>query len=183
MHQSTHYFHSRTPDAAMQLCDILSSYLRMQTPTPHALVLLCIGTDRVTGDSLGPLIGYKLSKKQLPNLYVYGTLEQPVHALNLEKILQEIKKRHPTLPVIAVDASFGHASVLDCVTVSSGSLKPGMGVDKQLCEAGDISITGIVSENNGDGMLGLETTRLNTVMQLADVISDGITEAAATLNI
>lgn len=181
MQRHIHYFDSRKPQAAQKMSTTLSSYLKEQTPTPSALVLLCIGTDRVTGDSLGPLIGYKLSKRHAKNVYVYGTLQHPVHALNLEDTIVEIKKRHPLLPVVAVDASLGDKSDLEHVTVSAGSLAPGIGVDKQLGEVGDISITGVVSTNSPYAQLQLQATRLDTVMRLADVISDGILQTAAAL--
>ena len=48
------------------------------------VVFLCIGTDRSTGDSLGPLIGYKLKGKEEADIPVFGTLERPVHAMNLD---------------------------------------------------------------------------------------------------
>ena len=38
-------------------------------------IILCIGTDRSTGDALGPLIGTHLSRLNLPQLKVYGTLD------------------------------------------------------------------------------------------------------------
>mgnify|MGYP000231911284 FL=1 len=47
------------------------------------VVFLCIGTDRSTGDSLGPLIGYQLKEKRLERVAILGTLERPVHAMNL----------------------------------------------------------------------------------------------------
>lgn len=53
----------------------------------RGVVFLCIGTDRSTGDSLGPLIGYKLRQMRLPKTTVFGTLERPVHAMNLERYL------------------------------------------------------------------------------------------------
>ena len=34
------------------------------------VVFLCIGTDRSTGDSLGPLIGYKLKEKRLERVEI-----------------------------------------------------------------------------------------------------------------
>ena len=37
------------------------------------IIFLCIGTDRSTGDSLGPLIGYKL-KPISPKTYMYMAL-------------------------------------------------------------------------------------------------------------
>lgn len=142
------------------------------------VVLLCIGTDRSTGDSLGPLIGYKLSRRKPRNLTIYGTLEDPVHAVNLEETLHTIKKKHPGALIIAVDASLGTGSHIGYVTLGTGSLKPGIGVNKKtLPEAGDIFITGIV---NFSGMLDhllLQSTRLATVMRLADCISLGIFSA------
>ena len=54
------------------------------------VVFLCIGTDRSTGDSLGPLIGHKLREQErrrgfVPRAAVFGTLDRPVHAMNLER--------------------------------------------------------------------------------------------------
>ena len=48
------------------------------------VIFLCIGTDRSTGDSLGPLVGHKLRKYRLKKAAVIGTLDKPVHAMNLE---------------------------------------------------------------------------------------------------
>src|SRR5690554_2831459 len=50
----------------------------------HRLVL-CIGSDRSTGDALGPLVGAYLKQLPIPRTSVWGTLAQPVHALNLEQ--------------------------------------------------------------------------------------------------
>ena len=49
------------------------------------IVFLCIGSDRVTGDCLGPYIGHLLHPHETGHIFVYGTLSCPVHALNLEK--------------------------------------------------------------------------------------------------
>ncbi len=181
MTDHTQYFDSRSPKAARKMSTTLSSYLKKQTPAPSGLVLLCIGTDRVAGDSLGPLIGYKLSKQHIANIYVYGTLQHPVHALNLEKVQKEIKKRHPHLPVVAVDASLGDRSDLEYITVSPGAIYPGAGVDKSLGAVGDISITGVVNTASSHPQAVLQVTRLHTVMQLADVICEGIAQTAAAL--
>ena len=105
-------------------------------------VILCIGTDRLIGDSLGPLTGSLLQRAHCP-LPVYGTLAQPVHALNLADFLAEIRRMHPNRPVIAIDASLGPDSRIGCLTLRPHGLQPGAGVHKRLAPAGDISITGI----------------------------------------
>ena len=54
------------------------------------VVIICIGTDRSTGDSLGPLIGTFLEEVGLQRFHLYGTLDEPVHAINLEEKLKQI---------------------------------------------------------------------------------------------
>lgn len=172
--EKVYYFQAQDKLAAYHLSKKICELMEEKC-TPHTtLVLLCIGTDRVTGDSLGPLIGYKLSRKFLPLFTIYGTLETPVHAMNLTETLEEIKEKHPDNCIIAIDASLGSRDHLGFVTLKNGSLLPGAGVKKNLTSVGDISITGIV---NACGVLdhaALQTTRLSTVMALADCISLGL---------
>lgn len=139
-------------------------------------VVLCIGTDRIIGDSLGPLVGSRLAKTGLLP-YVYGTLEDPVHALNLRETLDEIKKRHPFSTIIAVDASLGSKSGIGSISVRGGGLHPGAGVSKNLCLTGDISITGVTNTEDGCPLLSLQTARLSTVMRMAEQIAECILEA------
>jgi putative sporulation protein YyaC len=109
-----------------------------------SMVLVCIGTDRLTGDSLGPLIGYKLDDIKYKNVFVYGTLENPVHAKNLDEVLRVIKSKYNTPFIIAIDACLGSMDHVGYISVSEGPLKPGAGVNKELTEVGDINIMGIV---------------------------------------
>lgn len=147
------------------------------------IVLLCIGTDRVTGDSLGPLIGYKLSRYTPKNVTIYGTLDEPVHAKNLEKTINRIYRGHMNPFVIAIDASLGRMESIGCLTVGAGTIKPGQGVDKILPEVGDMFITGIVNYNGMFGNLSIQNTRLNIVMKMADIayyaILNGVNKIAA----
>ena len=132
-------------------------------------IILCIGTDRLIGDSLGPLTGSLLQRAHCP-LPVYGTLAQPVHALNLTDFLAEIRRTHPNSPVIAIDASLGPDSRIGCLTLRPHGLQPGAGVHKRLAPAGDISITGITGPNSRQPYLSLQTARLATVMAMAEEI-------------
>ncbi len=157
----------------------LRSLLAQQGRSRRTPVVLCIGTDRIIGDSLGPLVGSKLTEAGLLP-YIYGTLDTPVHALNLQKTLNEIKKRHPSSTVIAVDASLGSKSGIGSISVRDGGLHPGAGVSKNLCLAGDISITGITNMEDGCPLLSLQTARLSTVMQMAEQIAECILEACTS---
>lgn len=89
------------------------------------IVFLCIGSDRVTGDCLGPYIGHLLHPHETGHIFVYGTLSCPVHALNLEKTSSLITRLHPHALVIAIDASLGQKKHLGYVTIGNGALYPG----------------------------------------------------------
>ncbi len=142
----------------------------------QALVFLCIGSDRITGDSLGPLIGHML-KKYGCRAFVYGDLSSPVHAGNLLHTINLIHKNHGNAFIIAIDASVGRSSHVGCVNISDTSLSPGSGVGKKLPSIGSISITGIVSSFSPLPSASLNDTRLHSVFVLSEFIMEGIKKA------
>lgn len=140
----------------------------------RGVVFLCIGTDRSTGDSLGPLIGYKLKDQRIRRARIVGTLERPVHAMNLEQSVAMVRRQYPNHVVVAVDASVGSLDHVGCITIGKGALRPGLGVRKDLQEVGDIFITGIVGGCGNHDPLMLQSVRLSVVMQMADRICESI---------
>ena len=168
------YIEGNNRKAGNRIGSLLFEILNTETKTFHEIVFLCIGSDRITGDSLGPIIGHRLSREHLNKCNIYGTLSQPVHAFNLHETLQTIKEEHPDCLIIAIDASLGSKKHQGFVTVSNGPLIPGLGVKKKLPPVGDISITGIVNLSGAFEHFALQTTRLSTVIQLADAIVSGI---------
>jgi hypothetical protein len=100
--------HFREPFLASKLGRALAQYLLAENPAGRRpLVVVAIGTDRSTGDSLGPLVGTKLKQMNL-QMDIYGTLEKPVHAINLKETLEKIYQQHSPPPlVIAIDACLG----------------------------------------------------------------------------
>lgn len=142
--------------------------------TSKEIVILCIGTDRSTGDALGPLVGTKLSEAKLNNIQVYGTLDKPVHAVNLEEKIAAIRSNHFNPFVIAIDACLGQLSSVGQVQIGTGPLKPGAGVKKNLPSVGDLHITGIVNVGGFMEYFVLQNTRLHLVMEMAEVIAKSI---------
>lgn len=169
-----YYYNSNASMSSTELSRQLTTLMGKSDLQDRQIVLLCIGSDRSTGDSLGPLIGYKLEKLRLPGVLVYGTLNQPVHAANLEEKLLQISSEVKNPYIIAIDASLGLKEHIGFVTLGTGPLKPGLGVNKELPHVGDLHITGIVNVSGMMETLLLQTTRLSTVMKLADSISRGL---------
>ena len=168
------YINTKNENSHKEIARLLEKCIRRNKKDWSEIVFLCIGSDRVTGDCLGPYVGYRLSQYQLPGISVYGTLNQPVHAVNLEYMTDFITLHHPAALVIAVDASLGEKEHLGYVTIGNGSLYPGAAVQKELPPVGDIYITGIVNISGILEYLTLQTTRLSTVISLADTITQGI---------
>ena len=135
------YVDSQKSSSAEEIAFLLNKCILQYPGRWSELVFLCIGSDRVTGDCLGPYIGHQLLEHlntDTHGVYVYGTLKSPVHALNLSRISRQIK------------------------------------IQKELPPVGDIHITGIVNIAGVLEQLTLQTTRLSTVISLADTITQGI---------
>lgn len=152
-----------------------SSYLRDLLQAGYdprrPLVVLCIGTDRATGDSLGPLVGTFLSDLGPTGLQVKGSLDQPVHALNLAEVIEGLREVGGDPFIIAIDSSLGRKDSIGLVKIARGALHPGTGVNKTLPPVGDINITGIVNIQGFMEVLTLQSTRLSLVMSLSRLIS------------
>ncbi len=138
------------------------------------IIILCIGTDRSTGDSLGPLVGDKLKFLNRDKVFVYGNLENPVHAKNLASTCDYIFNNHNNPFIIAVDAALGSLQNVGKIIIDSKPLTPGAALNKNLPQIGDLSITGIVNISGSLEFMVLQNTRLYTVMSLAEAISSGI---------
>ncbi len=165
------------PMAHIDFSMLLMDHLKLYYQLPYKeLVILCIGTDRSTGDSLGPLIGYKLmnSLNQYPDVHLWGTLDDPVHAKNLHDKVSQIKNIYQNPFIIAIDACLGKMERIGYIKVGAGPLKPGAGVNKDLPSVGDIHVTGIVNLCGYMEYLVLQNTRLSLVMRMAETISEGI---------
>ena len=158
------------PNSSLQLGVNLRQIVSEAKIAGSDIIILCIGTDRSTGDALGPLTGSKLRTLHA-HPSVYGTLEQPVHATNLAETLNYIKQNYPKPFIIAVDACLGKMDSIGCVSCGRGSLKPGAAVSKDLPSVGDAYVTGIVNVGGFMEHLVLQSTRLSLVVKMADVIA------------
>jgi putative sporulation protein YyaC len=170
--------HFEQPGASTLLGETLADLvLRLGVPR-RRLVYLCIGTDRSTGDALGPLVGERLQGLLRAEAEVWGTLPEPVHASNLQDTLARLRSRLPDAVVVAVDACLGRMESVGTITVGLGALVPGAGVCKSLPEVGDAFVTGTVNVGGFMEYFVLQNTRLHLVMRMADVMARALVLAA-----
>jgi putative sporulation protein YyaC len=160
--------------SSIKIKNYLVEELQPHLNSKRPIIFVCIGSDRSTGDSLGPLVGHKLQYFTRNNIFIYGTLDNPVHAKNLEIILNDINSTFTNPYIIAVDACLGSFKNIGNIFIQKKPLKPGLALNKVLPSVGEMSITGIVNIYGNFDFMVLQNTRLQVVMNLADSISKGI---------
>lgn len=133
-------------------------------------VVVCIGTDRAIGDALGPLVGTMLKNSDF-KYPVYGTLDNPIHALNIYESIEEIKNTHPNGSFLAIDACLGSKSNIGNIQIRKGPILPGKGVGKKLPQIGNYSIVGIVDKVDENNRFSFNNVRLSFILELAETVA------------
>ena len=108
-------------------------------------VFICVGTPRVTGDALGPMVG-SLVHAANPSIPLYGTMDSPIHALNLVQELRRIRLSHPGSTLIAVDSSLSSVDRVGYVCLDTGKLKPGRATKRGLPSFGSYTLYGNIAD-------------------------------------
>lgn len=148
----------------------IGHYLGPQINSNYSII--CIGTDKCIIDSLGPLTGTLLSKENLA-VDIYGTLDKPVHAMNINEYIKIIQKKNYD-KIIAVDACLSNKKNQGIIEVRNGPITPGKGIGKMLPEIGDVSIIGVVDSSEREFHELVQDTRLSLIYEMAEVICEGI---------
>ena len=139
-----YWIHPEHPQASRFFYESLASMVHRYNKKNQPLIFVCIGTPFILGDCLGPVIGSILSKT-FPSR-IYGTLDHPVHALNLAHTCQNIKKQHQKPFIIAIDAALGNDTQSGYILLKKGPLFPGKGVGKNLPPIGHLQIIGVFQD-------------------------------------
>ena len=193
MLKKVYYYDSHEKQQTDAFAAQLKKMISLHWNYGEEIKILCIGTDKVCGDSLGPFVGHYLShlfntfscySQTAGRLSLYGTLEAPVHAINLMTTLEQWSNEDNHTCTIVVDASLGTKHQTGCVTLANKPLQPGEGVNKKLPLIGQIAITGIVGtakDSLRQSQLALHQTRLYDLIILSEFIAEGIARCIRTL--
>lgn len=162
--------------------DSLEGLLKRKLKKGQQLIILCIGSDYIVGDCLGPLVGYRINSRH-PCLTVYGDIDHTVHSANLIEIVEDINEKYENPFIIAIDS----ALCLDRLQVGNvrlwdGGLSPGIAFEKKLPHVGHVSITGITNFKSSFEKF-IQTTRMSLVVRLADFIETGLINTLIKMNL
>lgn len=141
----------------------------------ESVTIVCIGTDKCIGDCLGPMVGTLLEKCGTDN--VCGTLEYPIHAINIPIRLPEIKQQHKNSFIIAVDACLGAGDEIGNINLRDVPIRPGKGVGKTLESIGQMSLVGIVDNKDLEIDFVHRPIRMGFVWNLALKVTSVIVQA------
>ena len=135
------------------------------------LVIVCVGSASVNGDSLGPLVGKFLIEKYHIPTYVYGTPTRPITNSNIDEFNNFIAKVHPNNLVLAVDASISAKNSIGHILVEPNPLVAGAVTNKHK-KIGDVCIKGVVSSDYKNPIFSLMNTDFEKVETLANNIAE-----------
>lgn len=159
-------------------------YNMKKTKEFDKIFFICAGTDKITGDSLGPFVGSKLeeyfSEKNYSNIYIYGTLDNNINHENIKNILNKIDKK---TGVIIVDAALSNKQNMGNIYVLNKKTVLGKGLKKNNFKIGDISIKTVVArdyKNLIGNFNALKRAPITKIIKLSNILSEGIYETVQT---
>lgn len=141
------------------------------------IVILCIGTDKILGDSIGPIIGEKL--KYLENEYVkiYGNLENTINFNNAKEVLQKIYSKFDNPYIITIDAALSNKENVGKIVLNKGYIKIGKALEKTICFYSNLNIKCIVGKNSNSkfyNMLELTGVNIKEIIDMSNIVTSGI---------
>ena len=154
--------------------------MKITVPKP---VILCIGTPKVTGDSLGPRVGDLLANEYSVNAYVYGKTAFPVTGVNCKNYFAHIKTHHPNSLVVTVDACVGAENEVGKIKYSLDGLRAGSALGKLLDPFGDISFLGVIAPKTSDNLRSLSSVSEQAVDDLSQKIAKKIQNLLSDLRL
>ena len=136
-------------------------------------IFLCVGSDRIVGDCMSPMVGELIKKHIGEKALVFGTLSNPINYKNLDKVLSKIKEIYPNNPLIVIDSVLGKSDEIGFVKLNKGGLVLG-GEFHEGIKAGNYHIVGVVNSSGINSLTFLKSVRLKKVMEMSKFIADGI---------
>lgn len=161
----------------LNFINVLESKIKNEN---RELVFVCIGTSKVIGDSLGPLVGSYLKKNS--KLQVCGDLKDNIcKKSDINRVFHNLSNKC----VIVVDSAISNVDKVGEIFITSPKIIDYVGIKQDKKLKCDIIIKGVVStyDNcNYRNLKNLKNVDFNFVDDLAKFVSSGICEAFVNLN-
>lgn len=133
-----------------------------------SIVFICIGSNKVTGDCLGPLVGSYL--KNMYKATVYGDMENPINYQNAEKIMEKIKNNNSESLKVVIDSALGKN--IGDIIIDDGKVEIGKGLNKNKKIYGDISIKVVVGKNYYNNIRNIQELKNKNIEEIDKIAID-----------
>lgn len=141
------------------------------------IIFICVGSNKITGDSLGPIVGAKLKQKLGTNIAIIGTTETPVNYENIKEINDNIKIKYLNPCVICVDSAMGKNADIGKIIVNWGGITLGKAVNNGIYLESHINIKGVVGKEEEEILTNFRELTLvnkNVIEKMSNEVTEGI---------
>ena len=140
------------------------------------LIFICIGTNKIVGDSFGPIIGEILKRNVNDRrIKVIGDLINNINAKNIKNIKYNCANPY----VISIDSALSDTIEPGNVFIIKKGLVPGSALNKKATAIGNIAIKGIVAKDEKN----LIKNYYNLILKFSKNISKIILQSIKFLNL
>lgn len=149
------------------------------------IVILCIGTDKLIGDAVGPMVGEKLQKEsKIANsintkkeIIVLGNMEQTLNYKNAQMKVKQIYKKCKMPFIITVDTALSKEKWSKKIYITKGKIQIGNSLGKSMLFESHINIKCVVGEYQNTvekNMEILKKVNPELVIELSEIVAYGV---------
>lgn len=147
------------------------------------IIFLCVGTNKIIGDMIGPMVGEdlknRINKNTKKEIIVFGNMENTLNLKNAKNIISNIKSKYVNPFIITIDTALGKEENLKKIYVTQGEIEIGKAVSKGIKYESHVNIKGVVgkySNTKEKNINTLKNVEPESIFYLSSIISNGITE-------
>ena len=140
-------------------------------------VILCIGTDEVIGDSIGPTIGSRLKRMENDYFKIYGELKKTLDFFNAKEVINSVYKNYEKPYIVTIDAALSNSNRVGDIILNKGYMKIGKALERSICFYSNININCIVGRNFGtkeSNLKELIKADEKSILEMSELVSLGI---------
>ena len=142
------------------------------------IIILCIGTENIIGDSVGPIIGSNIKKLENEIIKIYGCIGENLDFSNTKKIVEQIYKTYINPFIITIDAALSKQKREGEIYISNGYIKIGNALEKSICFYSNVNIKCIVGKYNNinkkDNINVLNNVSKEEIYNIVEIVSKGV---------
>lgn len=144
------------------------------------IVFLCVGTNKITGDMIGPIVGQKLKDNlKQENVKIYGDMINTLNLKNASKIIKKVKAKYLNPFYITIDTALGKENMINKIIIGKGKIEIGKAIRDGIEFFSHINIKVVVGkydESSENNMKTLENVNSDSIIYLSNIITNGILE-------